>query len=140
MSEKKVYLTLYKSEKYNDTFSSYVIADSKEEALTKIKIRNIGESLEDAMPINVTAYDVIDAVAFFDSSKYKNCLHAVTFMAFVLSKAGKIKAEDVLADQGIVHEILHVLSNVYTGQHAYLTEVIRKDLIAFQKLFDEITH
>lgn len=137
---KKVYLTLYKSEKYNDTFSSYVIATSKEDALAKIKIRNIGESLEDAMPVNVAAYDVIDAVAFFDSNKYKSCLHAVTFMAFVLSKAGKIKAEDVLADQGIVHEILHVLCNVYTGQQTYLTEVIRKDLIEFQKLFDEITH
>ena len=137
---KKVYLTLYKSEKYNDTFSSYVIASSKDEALSKIKLRNLGEILEDVKPINISAYDVIDAVAFFDSAKYKSCLHAVIFMAFVLSKAGKIKAEDALADQGIVHEILHVLSNVYTGQHAYLTEVIRKDLVEFQKLFDEISH
>jgi hypothetical protein len=137
---KKVYLTLYKSEKYGDTFSSYVIASSKKDALSKIKLRNIGETLEDAQPINIHAYDVIDAVAFFDSSKYKSCLHAVTFMAFVLSKAGKINAQDVLADQGIVHEILHVHSNVYKNQDAYLKEVIRKDLVIFQKLFDEISH
>lgn len=137
---KKVYLTSYKSEKYNDTFSSYVIASSKEEALTKIKLRNINETLEDALPVNITSYDVIDAVAFFDSKKYKTCLHAVMFMAYVLSKAGKVEAVDTIADQGIVHEILHVLSDVYTGQQTFLTEVIRKDLIEFQKLFDEISH
>lgn len=137
---KKVYLTIYKSEKYGDTFSSYVLASSKEEALEKIKIRNIGESLEDALPVNVKAYDIIDAVSFFDSKKYKTCLHAVMFMSYVLSKAGKIKAEDTIADQGIVHEILHVLSDVYTGQQTFLKEVIRKDLIEFQKLFDEISH
>lgn len=132
-------MTTYKSSKYNDTYGSYVVASSEEEALSKIKIRNIGEELDYALPVT-GEFKKIDAVAFFDNSKYKSCLHAVTFMAFVLSKAGKIQAVDTLSDQGIVHEILHVLSNVYTKQDTYLYEVIRKDLVEFQKLFDEITH
>ena len=138
--EKSVYLTTYKSKKYNDTFRSYVLATSEEEAKGKLLIRNIGEVLEDSFPIPVSDYSIIDAVVLFDRSHYRHCLHAVTFMAYVLASAGKIDATETLSDQGIVHEILHLATDVYNKSDQFVNEVIRKDLIVFQALFDEITH
>lgn len=138
--EKKVYLTTYKSKKYKDTFRSYVLATSEEEAKSKILKRNIGEVLEDSFPLSVCDYHLISAVDLFDKAHYRHCLHAVTFMAYVLASAGVIDPIDALADQGIVHEIVHLATNVYSSQNTFVNEVIRKDLILFQNLFDQITH
>ena len=138
--EKQVYLTTYKSKKYNDTFRSYVLATSEEEAKSKMLKRNIGEVLEDSFPLPLSDYPRISAVDLFDKAHYRHCLHAVTFMAYVLASAGKIDATEALSDQGIVHEILHLATDVYNKYDQFVNEVIRKDLIVFQNLFDEITH
>lgn len=137
---KQVYLTSYQSKKYNNTFGSYVLARSEQEAECKIKKRNIGEVLEGTIPIPVDNYSIIDSVVLFDKSHYRSCLHAVTFMAYVLASAGEIDPIEALSDQGIVHEILHLATNIYDNQNNYIYDVIRKDLVSFQALFDNLTH
>ena len=110
---KQVYMTEYNL-KDGELYSSYVLAYSEQDALNKITRRNIGEKLRDSQPLSTTKFDIIDAVELFDLGKFKHCLHAVTFMSYVLARAGKIDPIESLSDRGIIHELIHIVTNIYT--------------------------
>lgn len=118
------------------TYSSYVIAKNKDEALEKIKKRNIGETLQ-SHPLSLDGKKLINVVELFDKEQYKSCLHAAVFITFVLTSANIINASKLLSDVGVVHELVHIVTNVEPG---LLIKDIRNKLIELQQLFDEITH
>lgn len=141
---KKYYATEYLSDNSltASLYSSYVLASSKEEALNKISMRNLGEELRDSKPISLKNpnISIINAVKLFEEGKYKHCTHAVTFMCFVLCRANKLTYE-CISDKGIVHEMIHVITSVYDFniQHILYNELKNK-IKVIQELFDEISH
>ena len=136
---KQVYMTEYNL-KDGELYSSYVLAYSEQDALNKITRRNIGEKLRDSQPLSTTKFDIIDAVELFDLGKFKYCLHAVTFMSYVLARAGKIDPIESLSDRGIIHELIHIVTNIYTNQSQFLNTTFKTQLIEFQELFDNLSH
>ena len=136
---KQVYMTEYNL-KDGELYSSYVLAYSEQDALNKITKRNIGEKLRDSQPLSTTKFDIIDAVELFDLGKFKHCLHAVTFMSYVLARAGKIDPIESLSDRGIIHELIHIVTNIYTDQSQFLNMTFKTQLIEFQELFDNLSH
>ena len=136
---KQVYMTEYNL-KDGELYSSYVLAYSEQDALNKITRRNIGEKLRDSRPLSTTKFDIIDAVELFDLGKFKHCLHAVTFMSYVLARAGKIDPIESLSDRGIIHELIHIVTNIYTNQSQFLNTTFKTQLIDFQELFDNLSH
>lgn len=136
---KQVYMTEYNL-KDGELYSSYVLAYSEQDALNKITRRNIGEKLRDSRPLSTTKFDIIDAVELFDLGKFKHCLHAVTFMSYVLARAGKIDPIESLSDRGIIHELIHIVTNIYTNQSQFLNKTFKAQLIEFQELFDNLSH
>lgn len=136
---KQVYMTEYNL-KDGELYSSYVLAYSEQDALNKITRRNIGEKLRDSQPLSTTKFDIIDAVELFDLGKFKHCLHAVTFMSYVLARAGKIDPIESLSDRGIIHELIHIVTNIYTNQSQFLNTTFKTQLIDFQELFDNLSH
>lgn len=136
---KQVYMTEYNL-KDGELYSSYVLAYSEQDALNKITRRNIGEKLRDSRPLSPTKFDIIDAVELFDLGKFKHCLHAVTFMSYVLARAGKIDPIESLSDRGIIHELIHIVTNIYTNQSQFLNKTFKAQLIEFQELFDNLSH
>ena len=136
---KQVYTTEYNL-KDGELYSSYVLAYSEQDALNKITRRNIGEKLRDSQPLSTTKFDIIDAVELFDLGKFKHCLHAVTFMSYVLARAGKIDPIESLSDRGIIHELIHIVTNIYTNQSQFLNTTFKTQLIEFQELFDNLSH
>lgn len=136
---KQVYMTEYNL-KDGELYSSYVLAYSEQDALNKITRRNIGEKLRDSQPLSTTKFDIIDAVELFDLGKFKHCLHAVTFMSYVLARAGKIDPIESLSDRGIIHELIHIVTNIYTNQSQFLNKTFKTQLIEFQELFDNLSH
>lgn len=136
---KQVYMTEYNL-KDGELYSSYVLAYSEQDALNKITRRNIGEKLRDSQPLSTTKFDIIDSVELFDLGKFKHCLHAVTFMSYVLARAGKIDPIESLSDRGIIHELIHIVTNIYTNQSQFLNTTFKTQLIEFQELFDNLSH
>ena len=136
---KQVYMTEYNL-KDGELYSSYVLAYSEQDALNKITRRNIGEKLRDSRPLSTTKFDIIDAVELFDLGKFKHCLHAVTFMSYILARAGKIDPIESLSDRGIIHELIHIVTNIYTNQSQFLNTTFKTQLIEFQELFDNLSH
>ncbi len=136
---KQVYMTEYNL-KDGELYSSYVLAYSEQDALNKITRRNIGEKLRDSQPLSTTKFDIIDAVELFDLGKFKHCLHAVTFMSYILARAGKIDPIESLSDRGIIHELIHIVTNIYTNQSQFLNTTFKTQLIEFQELFDNLSH
>ena len=125
---KQVYMTEYNL-KDGELYSSYVLAYSEQDALNKITRRNIGEKLRDSQPLSTTKFDIIDAVELFDLGKFKHCLHAVTFMSYVLARAGKIDPIESLSDRGIIHELIHIVTNIYTNQSQFLNTTFKTQLL-----------
>ena len=136
---KQIYMTEYNL-KDGELYSSYVLAYSEQDALNKITRRNIGEKLRDSQPLSTTKFDIIDAVELFDLGKFKHCLHAVTFMSYILARAGKIDPIESLSDRGIIHELIHIVTNIYTNQSQFLNTTFKTQLIEFQELFDNLSH
>lgn len=121
------------------TYGSYVIASNDEEALEKIKIRNIGESsdcLLSKSPLEAHSKDLINAVKLYDQRYYKHCLHAIVFISFILTSANRMPAPLLLQDEGIIHELVHIITNCVTEPSTR----IRNLIVEVQQAYDEITH
>lgn len=130
------YYPLY-SEKlgFVSKYSSYVLAPDIKRAKKKIKERNIEEQIE-SLGMDYKQEDLINAVNLFDLGNYKHCLHAIIFMSFVLVSAGRIQATSVLSDIGVIHELLHVITDCNTNPLAY----VRTLVVDIQNSYDNLSH
>ena len=61
-------------------------------------------------------------------------------MSYVLARAGKIDPIESLSDRGIIHELIHIVTNIYTNQSQFLNTTFKTQLIEFQELFDNLSH
>ena len=126
--------------KGSNTYCSYVLAKDKSEALVKIANRNLNESLmlySHPVPLEkVSERDLVDALKYFDKRQFQYALHAVTFMVFVLGKAGLINPIEAIADTGVLHELMHLISY----PHLCDENDIRNSIKFLQDLYYELSH
>jgi len=90
-------------------FGGYVIAKDKDTAKrllakrrTQEKIISLGSRPVARDRINITA-------KLFRQKKYVECIHTLCFLGNALINAKLIDACDLLADDGLLHEIVHLL-------------------------------
>ena len=123
-----------------NTYMSYVLAKDEQEALVKMSNRNLNERftsycdptlLEDVKP-----RDLVNALEFFDKQHYNYCLHAVTFMIFVLSKAGLVDPLEAISDVGVIHELIHLKAY----PHITSSSRVRDSIEYVQNLYCELSH
>lgn len=116
-------------------YASYVLAPDLNRALKKVEMRNIGEEIQ-SQGRSYEEDELTNAVALYDKGHYKHCLHAVTFMSYVLVSAGRINAESLLSDIGIIHELIHIITDCVTTP----SPLIREMIVRFQNSYDSISH
>jgi hypothetical protein len=93
----------------DNEYSSFVIAENADEAHRIIKSRGIGEEIEG---IN----DVVAGLERFSGLPDSEFLvhlpriaHQSCWVAWMALKSGQIDQDDILGDEGILHEIIHLI-------------------------------
>lgn len=123
-----------------NTYSSYVLAKDEKEALVKITNRKIDERLtrfSDPIPVEeLTPRDLVNALDFFDKKQYNYCLHAITFMVYVLGKSGRIDPLEAISDIGVIHTLIHFKSY----PHLCSETILRESIVTLQEMFYELSH
>ena len=104
-------------------YSSYVLAPDLLRANKKLKERNLDEQIE-SIGMKYEESELINALDLFDSEKYKHCMHAIIFMSFVLVRAGRVDAASLLSDIGVIHEMLHLVTNCNTNSKEYIRTLV----------------
>ena len=104
-------------------------------AQQKVKLRNIGEEIQ-TNGMSYDEKDLTNAVALYDKGHYKHCLHAIIFMSYVLVSAGRITPESLLSDIGIIHELVHIITDCVTTPNV----LIRQMIVDFQNSYNSISH
>lgn len=116
-------------------YASYVLAPDYKRALKKVKERNLDEEVQ-SIGMDYKESDLINAVNLFDIGHYKHCLHAVIFMSYVLVSAGRVQPASLLSDIGVIHELLHVITNCNTNPIGYVRELV----VDLQRSYDSLSH
>ena len=87
--------------------------------------RNLDEQIE-SIGMNYKESDLINAVNLFDLGNYKHCMHAVIFMSYVLVRAGRVEPSSLLSDIGVIHELLHLITNCNTNPTSYIRSLVEE--------------
>lgn len=116
-------------------YASYVLAPDMKRAQQKVKLRNIDEQIQNnGLPYEED--DLTNALSLFDKGHFKHCLHAITFMSYVLVKSGRITSDYVLNDIGLIHELIHIITDCSTTS----LSITRSKLEQFQNSYNSISH
>ena len=118
-------------------YATHITAVDHASAEALLKKRGLGEVVAGtgaALP----ATSVNSALYFYDRRQYKSCLHAVTYMCFVLVGAGLIDAADILSDSGVIHEVAHYIDNS-TDDSFYAYHQVRAKILVVENLYQSIT-
>lgn len=113
---KLMYSTLVKGCKNGETvgyaYSSYVLADSEEEANKIIKLRGTKEKLQDVLPVKRRKNYFFNAIPLAKSYRKKNyleLLHTLCYVSVALIKSKQTDLNDLLGENGCIHETVHCL-------------------------------
>lgn len=92
-------------------YVSYVIGDSIAEIKQLIKQRNLNERIAGKIKMVdvLSNYKCISDYEFL--LKLPEIFHTACFIAMVASKAGNIRAEELIDDEGLLHELSHLMTN-----------------------------
>lgn len=113
-------------------YGSYILGDE----ITRIKKvvcqRGLNETIEsqigDVQPIE--DYSLLNDEEF--KKRLPEILHTTCFLSLVALKAKTVNIEDILGDEGIIHEITHYLADI-DGCHKKSLSCIRDFIFALQK-------
>lgn len=86
---------------HGNMYGSHVYAGSWKEAQELCWKRNIGEII-----VGKTGYHKKDS-----EPSYHGMLHESCFLSYICLKANLLSVEEVLSDEGIVHELSHIIDN-----------------------------
>lgn len=99
-------------------YGNGVWAESYEDAERLIELRQIpGEFLENAQPVGSSfdppTHEHVAAALLHKTSrkKFNAGLHALTFLSFMATCAGKATSEEILGDGGVLHEFVHEMTD-----------------------------
>jgi len=105
---KKGVLTSYKVGK--NLFSSYVVGNNDSEIYEKIVSRGLDEKIESSLieVETIPDYSTLSDLEFI--MDLPQIIHTTCFMSLIALKANKISIDEVLGDEGILHELIHINS------------------------------
>lgn len=108
----------------DNAYSSYVLGEDMEAIEQAVKKRNLKESIDSSiMEINNPLPDYTLLSDDEILNKKEELLHSACFLSFVALKSNKIGIDEVLGDEGIIHELSHLVSNTCLDQKKTLTNV-----------------
>ena len=107
---KKGVLTSYSLD--NILYSSYVLGECMEQISHAVQMRSLGETIEST----ITEIETLTDYSSLSDDELRNrlpeVLHSVCYISFIALKSKTISLEEVLGDNGVLHELTHILANV----------------------------
>ena len=92
------------------TFASYVIGKSISEINNKISQRGLNENIESSIQHIEIIPDYKDLSPVEFLVNLPNIIHSACFMSLIALKAKTVNVEEILGDEGILHELIHINS------------------------------
>jgi hypothetical protein len=117
--------TAYQS-KQNE-FSSFIFAENEKVAKNYVEMRNIGERIIGVLQVSKDFDPCPLPSLHYQARKLPDCAHVLTFYTWIAMRGGFADAE-ILADDGILHEVIHEL---HLPDHHY-RETVFSDLKKFE--------
>ena len=96
---------------HDNKFASYIIGNNLQEVEKKLFLRGMNEIIEsDIMPIQgMPDYSKLEKEEFIKN--LPEILHTACYLGFVALKAQTMTFEEILGDEGIIHELTHILTH-----------------------------
>lgn len=92
-------------------YSAYVHANSLRHARDICRRRGIGERIVSPYArLRSRPYEPLSALLNSRKAKPLQIVHAAIYLGWLAMRAGKIEANDLLHDEGLIHEIVHDLA------------------------------
>ena len=92
-------------------YASYIIGANKIEIKRKLSKRKLSESIESKIQkieIVPTFKELNDYEFLF---QLPNIIHLSVYLGFICLKAGTMRIDNILGDEGILHEMTHLMTN-----------------------------
>lgn len=95
--------------RYGKKYGSYVIGNTRSDAETILKKRDLGKRIID-LPCKVKSTNRIQSTAkAYKKRDLLNVLHTLSFVGNILLNINAMKHSDLLSDVGMLHEVIHEL-------------------------------
>jgi hypothetical protein len=109
------------------TYASYIVGSNMAEVEAAAAARNLNEQIHSSLTNvkTIPDYSLLSDAEF--ESRLPEILHTACFLSFVALKAGTITIEEALGDEGVLHEVSHLLADI-DGCHKKSLTCIR-DLV-----------
>lgn len=117
-------LTTY--EQAGRRYGSYILCPDLATARALLDARNLNERIESTlMPVEpMPAYHELTDAAFV--AQLPQVLHTATFWGYLALRARTLSVDEVLGDEGVVHELTHLLAQTTQANASFVGEVRTK--------------
>lgn len=109
LSSKLGVLSSYKT-KNGDYYSSYITGNNIKEINRKVPLRCLNEKIESSIQL----IDVIPDFKELTNSEFllklPEVIHTYCFISYLALKQNRSSIEDILGDEGVIHELSHLLT------------------------------
>lgn len=109
-------------------YATYVIGESETAIQDAILKRNLGETIESQIQQIQTLPDIQCIVANGFLENLPKVLHMACFLSYIALKARTMEPESIVGDEGIVHELIHLMTEPFSEDR------IKKVMADMQKL------
>lgn len=104
-------------------YSTYVTGKSIDEVNSKILQRGLGEIIESSLMEVETIPDYKDLTPVEFLANLPQITHTACFLALIAIKSKSISIDEVLGDDGILHELIHINSKSIPVSESVIEEV-----------------
>lgn len=94
----------------SERFSSYVVGNNMSEINRKIELRGLREAADSGLMEVETMPDYRDLSEDEFLVKLPEIMHSACFMSLIALKANSVSVDEILGDEGILHELIHINS------------------------------
>jgi hypothetical protein len=114
-------------------YSSYILGDNIRQIKHLLDLRGINEKIES----KIQSINTIEDYSILSDSLFLENLPAIThlacYLSFIALKSKMISIEDIVGDEGIVHQLVHLMTDSIQRDTVTLKR-IKTDLRNLQKL------
>lgn len=114
-------------------YASYVRAKSLSDAVNICQIRGLNEEID--FRIGNKSHDKLDKtpLELFKSYRFLDCLHSLAFYSSIYLRMNPEHIDEILGDQGVLHEMIHFMKHGETGGVEEVTfEQMERQISDFQ--------
>ncbi|HNC59139.1 MAG TPA: hypothetical protein PLP33_27175 [Leptospiraceae bacterium] len=93
----------------NSRYSSYVIAENELIAKALLNLRGLNENITSSAVKVRQGYRILKVSVDYRKRNLISCLHTLSFVGNIALNAKIINHQELLLDNGLIHEVLHEL-------------------------------